>query len=339
MLDFQNLIELAKVTARANKSASVAYSFGDDKFSYAQLNETLRNELREYAATPALFRENKNKIFSLMEIAIDEVLPARVMELYGMFADIKQFGQGEKAVFVSKVSATARRRAKQFITKVGAAGVYEVFKLDGSSLELRVTAYGGAAQISFEEFLDGRMDLAELFDIVLEGLDEAVYKEIHKALAGGVAGLQAANKASEASFVEAEMDRLIGIADSYGRSTIYCTYEFAATMVPADGWRADSHKVERWNNGYLANYKGHNVIVLPQSYEDETNAVKVVDPSVAYIIPTGSEKPVKIAFEGQTLVLERENEDWSREIRAYKKFGVGAIVSNNICVYENTSLK
>ena len=41
------------------------------------------------------------------------------------------------------------------------------------------------------------------------------------------------------------MDRLIAIADSYGRSSIYCTYEFAATMVPSEGWVADAHRVEK----------------------------------------------------------------------------------------------
>ena len=135
------------------------------------------------------------------------------------------------------------------------------------------------------------------------------------------------------------MDKLIAVADSYGKSTIYCTYEFAATMVPAGEWLSDSMKDQKWNNGYLANYKGHNVIVLNQSYTDETNSTKVIDPSRAYIIPAGSnEKPVKIAFEGSTLVDERSNADWSKEIQVYKKLGVGTIITNNICVYRNTSL-
>lgn len=339
MLDKKNLFELAKITANAKAGSPTAYSFGEEKFSYTELNETLRKELNAYAATPALYRENKNTIFSLMEVIVDDVLPAKVTELYGMFAEIKQFGQGEKAVFTQRVTAASRRRAKQFITKVGLAGIYEVFKLDGRSYELEATAFGGAAEISIEEFLDGRMDLAELLDIVMEGLDERIYEEIHKALNAGVANLQTSNKHSQDSFNEAEMDRLISIADAYGTATVYCTYEFAATMVPSEGWVADAHRVEKWNNGYLANYKGHRVIVLPQSYEDETNTQKVVDPSVAYIIPTGADKPVKIAFEGQTLVREMEQDDWSKHIDVYKKVGVGAIVTNNICVYENTSLK
>ena len=338
-LNKKDLITLAKVTANAQASSQVAYSFGENKFSYAELNETLRNELREIAGTYQLYRENKNLVFSLIEETIDDILPKKVLEQWGQFAEIKTFAQGDKPVFTQKITSAARRRAKQFITKVGLAGRYEVFKLDGKSYEIPTTAFGGAAQIGFEEFLDGRVDFADVLDIVMEGLDEAVYREIEKALKGAVTNLQSANKITETAFVEASMDKLIAIADSYGQATIYCTYEFAATMVPAEGWVSNAMKDQRWNNGYLANYKGHRVIVLPQSFEDETNSKKVIDPSYAWIIPTGgNDKPVKIAFEGQTQVRETENEDWSREVQVYKKLGVGAIITNNICVYRNTTL-
>ena len=339
-LERTELIKLAKVVANANPSSQVAYSFGEDKFSYADLNDTLRNELRELAGTYALYRENKNTIFSLIEETIDDVLPKKVLEQYGQFAEIKTFAQGDKPVFTQKITTAANRRAKQFITKVGLAGIYEVFKLDGKSYEVPTSAFGGAAQIGFEEFLDGRVDFADVLDIVMEGLDECVYLEIERALKGAVTNLQAANKVTGTAFVEADMDKLISIADSYGQATIYCTYEFAATMVPAEGWVSNEMKNQKWNNGYLANYKGHRVIVLPQSYEDETNSKKVIDPAYAWIIPTGgNDKPVKVAFEGQAIVREIENDDMSREVQVYKKLGVAAIVTNNICVYVNTSLK
>lgn len=338
-LNKSDLVKLAKVVANANPASQVAYSYGEDKFSYAELNETLRSELRELAGTYALYRENKNTIFSLIEETIDDVLPKKVLEQYGQFAEIKTFAQGDKPVFTQRITTAAKRRAKQFITKVGLAGVYEVFKLDGKSYEVPTSAFGGAAQIGFEEFLDGRVDFADVLDIVMEGLDECVYLEIERALKGAVTSLQAANKATENSFVESAMDNLISVADSYGQATIYCTYEFAATMVPAEGWVSDDMKNQKWNNGYLANYKGHRVIVLPQSYEDETNAVKVIDPAYAWIIPTGgNDKPVKVAFEGQAIVNEYVNRDLSREVQVYKKLGVAAIITNNICVYVNTSL-
>lgn len=343
-LDTKNLLALAKATANANPTSMTSYSFNIDgkneSFSYADLNNTLRSELNELCGNGNYyqFQANQNTIFSLMAQTIDDVLPKKVLEQYGAFAEVQNFAQGDRPIFTQKITVAAKRRAKQFITKVGLNGIYEVFKLDGKSFEVKTNAFGGAAQIAFEEFLDGRVQMSDVLDIVYEGLDEAVYLEIERALKATVTNLPTANVHTDTAFKEAEMDKLISIADSYGKAVIYCTYEFAATMVPATGWVSDAMKDQKWNNGYLGNYKGHQVIVLNQSYEDETNSKKVIDPAYAWIIPTGAQKPVKIAFEGQTIVQNITNRDQSMEIQMYKKFGVGTIVTNNICVYKNSSL-
>lgn len=337
-MDFQNLLILAKQVAKANPSAPVAYSFNGKNYSYSDLNETLRTEFQALAGNYDDYRENKLTIFKLLQETINDVLPARVLEQYGQFAEIKTFRQGEKPIFTQKITTASRRRAKSFIGKVGLAGLYEVFKLDGRSYEVTTNAIGGAAQIGFEEFLDNRVDFAEVLNIVLEGLDECIYIEIEKQLIGAAKTIQNANKYSDTTFVESKMDELIAKADAYGKSTIYCTFEFAATMIPSDARMSNEMKNAMWNNGYLGNYKGHNVVVLPNSYEDEKNQVKVIDPSYCWIIPTGAEKPVKIAFEGGAIADEYTNYDRSREIQIYKKVGVRAIFSVAICMYRNTSL-
>ena len=340
-LEFKDMLALAKTVAKANPSAPTAYAFGDKNFSYSDLQETLRNEFKEIAGTYSLYRDNKNTVFALIEQTIDDVLPAKVLQQYSQFADIKTFAQGDKPIFTQKITTASKRRAKQFIGKVGLAGLYEVFKLDGQSYEVTTNAIGGAAQIGFEEWLDGRVDFADVLDIVLEGLDECIYVEIEKQLIGAIANVNANNKVSINGFNDQAMDKLLSKADSYGKAAIYCTYEFAATMVPATGWVSDEMRNQKWNNGYIANYKGHQVIVLPQSWEDDAtgpNAVRVMNPRYAFIIPVGAEKPVKIAFEGQTIVDEYTNYDRSREVQIYKKVGVRAIFSNAICVYENKDL-
>ena len=347
-LERKSLIELARATAKASVNPSVAFSFGEEKLSFEALDNTLRKEMNELAATPAEYRRNHDTIFELMEIQLTEVLPPKVLAEYGQFADVRNFAQGEHAIFYQKISEASRKRAKQFVTKVGLAGRYEVFKLDGRTLEVPVTAYGGAAQIAFEEFLDGRITMSDVYDIVLEGMDEAVYKEIAKALKAYVDSLIALNTATPGTtvnvvttnqFDEAAMDKLLMIADTYGKSAIYCTFEFAATMLPQTGWVSDNMRDKRWNVGYLGDYKGHQVIVLPQSFEDETNKVKVIDPAYAYVIPTGAEKPVKVAFEGTAQVKEVEGHDWSKTIHTYQKFGVAVYgINPGFCAYKNTSL-
>lgn len=341
-MEFNDILKLAKTVAKADPSKPVAYSFGEKSFGYSEMNETLRAEFAALAPDYRTYKINQNTIFALIEQTIDDVLPNRVMEQYGQFAEIKTFAQGDKPIFTQKITQASRNRAKQFIGKVGLAGLYEVFKLDGRSYEVTTNAIGGAAQIGFEEFLDGRVDFAEVLNIVMAGLDECIYMEIEKQLIGAAQNVQTANVnniSTQNSFNEKEMDRLLSISDSYGgRATIYCTFEFAATMIPSDNRWSNEMKNTMWNNGYLGAYKGHQVIVLPQSFEDETNSKKVIDPAYAWIIPTGAEKPVKIAFEGGTIVDEYTNYDRSKEVQIYKKVGVRAIFSNDICVYKNTSL-
>ena len=78
------------------------------------------------------------------------------------------------------------------------------------------------------------------------------------------------------------------------------------------------------------------MVVLPQSVTED-NAEKIVDPAWAYIFPGGT-KPVKLAFEGQTVIDEFKNADRSRDIHAYKKFGVATFATNAMAAYKNTSL-
>ena len=340
-LDKNNLVALAKQVAKANPSAPTAYSFNGENLSYEALDETLRRELNELAGTHAQYRENKNLIFSIIEETMDEVLPKKVEEQYKQFAEVKNFAQGDKPIFRRKL--TSNNRAKQFITRVAHAGVYEVFKLgkNEEAFEVRTSVIGGAAQIGFEEYLDGRVDFAEVLRIVMEGMDELIYKEVAHALKASVNQLPPANRVAFNGFDESEFDRLLTIAAAYGTPTIYCTEEFAMKMIPKEAWRyTEAMKDELWRTGRLANYKNKQVVILEQGFEDETNERKVIDPGYCWIIPNGAEsKPVKIAFEGGTLVNEQENRgDWSREIHVYRKVGVVAMLANNICAYVDTSL-
>ncbi len=176
--------------------------------------------------------------------------------------------------------------------------------------------------------------------IINEGMDEAVYKEIAKALIQAIELFPRANKTAVSAFDEASFDRLLQTVAVYGQPVIYCTLEAAMTLMPTNDWMSDSMKEERFNIGYFARYKGCPVVILPQSFTDETNEMKIIDPSYLYIFPTNNTKPVQIVFEGQTLVKEWDTQrDWSRELHTYRKFGVGIFTTNNLAVYRNTSLQ
>ena len=229
MLEMNQLKALANAAAEANRSVATCYSVNGENLSVSAINETLRDQFKEIAGTYNLYRENKTKVYSLVETLLDGILPTKVLQRYADFAETQTFAQGTKPVFIRK---TGKMRAKQFITKVGLAGRYEVFALGEKSFEVATSAIGGAAAIGFEEFLDGRVDWAELVNIVLEGMDELILREIAKALMSSIEQLPAANRASAAGFDENGMDRLISVVSAYGTPVIYCTREFATKMIP-----------------------------------------------------------------------------------------------------------
>jgi hypothetical protein len=308
-------------------------------FSASDMEGSLREQFRALAPDFNTYRRNKLEIFELIQEVVDEVAPNRVRDVIGMFAEVKTYGQGQKARFKLK---KGRNNVKRFITKVGLGGVLERVRLDSDFIDVSTHAYGGAGYVEFEQFLDGTMDFAELTDLIIQGIEDQIYKEIQTALIGTYASLPAANKHAANSFVSAEMKRIINTVKAYGgNANIFCTPEFAGTLTPDATFIGDADKADMREQGYIGRFNGANVIVLPQSFEDANNTTKVFNAQYAFVIPTGGtadEKIVKVALEGQTVVKDVENADDSMEFKAYKKVGTAVLNLNHFAVYQNTAL-
>lgn len=348
-LNKEQLKELMFTVAKADRTAPVAFSYGEKQYSYEQLNDALRQELKEIAGDYASYRQNKNTLFELIEEVVELVLPKNVMENMKEFAEIKTFAHGDKAYFKRKQSAL---RGRTFVTRAAVGGVYEAFKLGSEVISVNTQSYGGAAQIGLEEFLEGSVDFAELIEIINVGLEIAVYKEVVAALvalstngianyAGGLTNsLPANNIVSAAGWAPVQFNSLLSISRAYGTPTIFCSEQFAMNIKPAGYGISDADRAEIRANGYVGQYNGARIVVLPQSFFDVSNtaAQAVVPAGFAWIIPAGTDKPVKVAFEGATVVEEFANRDFSKEIQVFKKFGVTVITNPGITVYKDTEL-
>jgi hypothetical protein len=92
------------------------------------------------------------------------------------------------------------------------------------------------------------------------------------------------------------------------------------------------------NQGYVGRYAGANVILMPQSYVDETNTTEVLDNQYGYVIPSTENKIIKLAFEGNAIMEDVRNADGSMEFQIYKKFAIGTVFTNTLGIFRNTSL-
>ena len=318
------------------------------EFTVENINDAFVDGLKELAGTYNQFMKNRYDIYDIIIESIDEILPKNVIDALGAFAEVKVVGQGEKAMFRR---SKGRARAKKFLTQVGLSGVYETFRLDAETFEVGAHAVGGGATIDFERMLDGAESLAEVVGIVTEGLENAVYVEVQKALNAAVSVMPATN-IEQGSWDADEMVRLLTTVRAYGSPVIYACPEFVAAMGPdaivpvlmnsttnvAQGIYSPKDIEAIHDYGFINVFRGAPVVQLPQSFVDENNTETYVNPRLAYIFPAGQEKVVKVVLEGATQIRDHENKDNSMEVFAWKKMGCAILTHHNWAMYENTSL-
>ena len=338
MATLQEIKELALYAAKGTAPAN---------YQVENVNEALRDAFKDLAGSVNQFMKNRYDIYEIMIETADEIVPNKVIDAVGRFAEVQVVGQGQKALFKRSLG---RNRAKKFLTQVGLSGVYETFRLDKTTFEVPAMAIGGAVTIDFERFLDGAEDMAELMDIITEGLTDSVFIEVQRALKAAInaTGRPDANKVSKNTFDAESMIKLINVVKAYGsNAVIFAPPEFVAAMGPdaivpvGTNYQGIYHPQDIdaiHNTGYINLFRGTPIVQIPQSFIDETNTKTWIDPQLAYVLPTDGEKVVKVVLEGQTQVHDFTNRDNSMEIHVYKKMGAAILTHHNWGIYQNTGI-
>lgn len=340
-------LHAAKGTVPANFTAQ-----GESAADY-DVNAAFVDGLKELASTYTQFMKNRYDIYEILVETIDKIMPRNTVAALSPFAEVQVVGLGQKAIFKQK---TGKMRAKKFLTLAGINGVYETFRLDSTSFELggQNVAIGGT--IDLARLMDGAESLADIMDVINTSLQDAVYIKVTQALraAFDVASVPAANRKSTASFQSDKMVELLNVVRSYGNPVIFAPGEFVAAMgadaiVPistygnptAAGIQGvyspdDIEAIHR--TGYINIFRGAPIVQIPSSYVDENNDKTWVDPQLAYVLPSGQEKVVKVVLEGPTIIRDYENRDGSMEIYAEKKIGTAILTYYNWGIYKNTGV-
>lgn len=304
--------------------------------------------LKELAGSVNQFMKNRYDIYDIVIKTADEVMPKKVIDAIGMFAEVQTVPQGQKAIFKRHLG---KMRAKKFLTQVGLSGVYETFRLDSDTFELAGHAVGGGATIDFERMLDGAETMAEVMQVLTEGLTDAVFYEVHKALRAAVnaSARPDANKVVSNTFEAEKMVKLVNVVRAYGNgAVIFAPPEFVGAMgadAIVSGIANTTNGIYHpqdidaiHNTGYINIFRGTPVVQIPQSFIDETNTKTWIDPQLAYVLPTGGEKVVKVVLEGNTQINDFKNRDNSLEVYAYKKMGCAILAHHNWGIYQNTGI-
>lgn len=284
------------------------------------------------------FRAVQDKAFALVEEAVDEILPKKLEQVLGEFAEIKTFARDAEVVF--DIEKLGKNRAKLTISKGSRAGIYRAAKLDNKWFSPKTEVTTAAVYVTLEEILLGKMSLSELFNNILEGFTEAVYKEVFNALAVGtpVAGYerigQSAPATTKANLSDA-IDAVMPYVKQYGVPTIFGSYQALSAiynpLAAASGYPNldDSADVRKY--GFVQMYKGVRCVELPNYLVDNTNSEWFYDPKYVFVLPA-SAKPVKVALKGEMQIQRNQHAVGSEKWEAHKIMGVGLAMANNYAV-------
>jgi len=293
--------------------------------------------------SPREIKARRLEVMALIEETIDEILPQKLEDRVGDFAEIKQFARDAEVIF--HVKGKGKRRAHLTIKKGARGGLYQSARLDDVQFPMPVWVETVAVFVTLEEILLGKYTVAELFNNILDGFTERLYVQVIEALQNVSADVPAANSAAANDIDTQKLDDVIRVVSAYGQPMIMGFHEVVQKINNVAGFLAASSYPnvpqadldEIRGRGYVGIYKGTPIVKLPNYIVDETtNAEWLLSEAKLFILPAG-ERPVKVAMKGDMHLQEVLHPSGSMEWNAHKMLGVAIILNNNIGIYEDTN--
>ena len=339
MMNRQEVIALCVAAAKNQASAN---------FTATDIQDAARNALVNYIGcenmelTGRTLREHRNDLFAIIEEVVDNVVPQKMTDILGKYAEIKSFGRNDQVKF--KVSTLGGNRVKMAIVPGARGGVYRARRLDNNDLYLDTHVETIGYMITLEELLTVAKNLSDIVSLIAEGLVEKVWIEVVKALRAAYATVPAKNKATATgdTIDLAGIDKIIRTIGAYGKPVILGFSSLIDQISNKVGFNgatpnlpnADLDDIR--NMGYVGLYKGIPVIKLPNYLVDESNTEWVFKETDIFVLPS-DQRPVKVAFQGDSYTSEVDQPHGGKEWHLHKIMGVGILFYNTIGIYRQTA--
>lgn len=314
------------------------------KFSQAQADQLVIDGILEsFGLKDASAREIRAKqpeVFALIEEVIEEMLPKAVEDIVGGFVETRTFARDAEVVF--EIKGLGKARARRGIVEGARGGIYRARRLDERMFQVPVKVETVGVFVSLEDILLGRYSLADLMANIRDGFVERIYIKAVQTLRTAKTLAPAANIQTGSGLDNAVLDKLINIANQYGRAIIMGFRGVISKINNGANWTnvpsiaaADADEIR--NRGIVTIYHGVPVVELPNYLMDENNAEWIFKEGDLFILP-GDAKPVKVAFKGDLVIEEDKHPTGSMEQNAHRMMGVGLMLANNVCVYTDETV-
>jgi len=300
-------VEYQKTTT-TDDGAVVPLSFDEKE---EKLNAALKREIMRVASiqnfadfpieTWANHPSLKWATFAVISAMIDMILPETIIDSIGLYSDVRTIGWGDSAAFdvsprdlfvVSKAGRSKRTTElhKQFkgqVTVIPEPREMTVF-------------------VSLMKVLAGKESLAEFVMKMNRSFETALANDVYDAFYAAMDAVDATASTGlrVAGYTQSEFVRLsqtVAAWNGGAKPIAIGTQQALATILPANANYRYDIQSDFVKVGYLRNFQGTDIMVLPQIADWQTPFGLKLSDSRVWIISPSSQKIVKVVLEGSVL--------------------------------------
>lgn len=271
--------------------------------------------------------------FAVISTMIDTILPDTLRNLAGQFAEIRNIGLGDISHFTVKpnelfVVSKASRLGKR---------TTEVHKWFSGEITVTTEPRQMTVYVSLIRVLEGKESLAEFVNQMVRSFEYSMSVDIYTAFASAMntidntpgTGLRTAGY-SDAEF--ARISQAVRAFNGGGNVIAMGTQTALANVLPADANYRYDIASDFARLGYMNNYKGTQLIVMPQLANFNAPFSLLLPDDRIYFLSAGDQKIVKLVLEGNTLAWQDDTYDRENLLQTstmWKSWGT-AVVTNAV---------
>jgi len=279
----------------------------------AQMNEAMKAEIsklagvQEFSAVPAEMWVTspmyKWATFAVVGSLIDMVLPETIIDSIGMYTDVRTGGFGDNFAFDVESNDL-------FYVSKSARGVRhaEAQKSFNGQVIVTPVEHDISVQVNLYRVLSGKENLANFAMKAVRSIETEMAYDAYAAFATAMAAVPstASKNLIYTGWSQANGIELTDKVSTYnnGQKPVYVgTRAAVAKILPSDtNYRIqlDSPYVKV---GYVQNFFGNDVVVLPQKANWKDPYQTVLDDDKIYVMSPSAQKIVKLCIEGSTLSI------------------------------------
>lgn len=335
---YSNFVEYYSLykEGKTHNENGVSFSEMNDKmltFFTDEIERISGKKMADYAdvAQFANFSDVKEAAFAVLGMITDLIIPDALIKDIGMLAEIKNGGWGDSL----KVDLKPR---DLFVISKGGRNrrTYDITRQYKGEKTIVPEAHGITVGISLYDILRGAYTLAEFVSKAVLSMETNVRYDIYDAFAAAMKELPDSVGAGQLRVSGFTQESAIKLAQKIqawngGAKPVFLGTKVALSKIlPASTNTRILLGDEYVRVGYLRDFMGVSTVELEQVADNTTEfAVKLSDDKI-YVVCPGTDKMVKVFFEGSTLSnVDGNYENANLQVTAtlYKSYGIGAISS------------